>query len=112
MSTRKVEAITERLCGKAESATHGSRAATLLDEVLESWRNRPLGPIVYLYLDARYEKVRIDGQIRDATVLMASGMNPEGKRLILGVSVSLGEQELRWPEFLQSRWNEERQMCS
>jgi len=102
VSTRKVAAITERLCGKAISATQVSRAATLLDEVLESWRNRPLGPIVYLYLDARYEKVRMDGQIRDAAVLIASGVNPEGKRLILGVSVSLGEQEIHWREFLQS----------
>ena len=98
VSTRKVAAITERLCGSAVSATQFSRAATLLDEVLESWRNRP----VYLYLYARYEKVRMDGQIRDAAVLIASGVNPEGKRLILGVSVSLGEQEIHWREFLQS----------
>jgi len=55
-----------------------------------------------LYLDARYEKVRMDGQIRDAAVLIASGLNPEGKRLILGISVSLSEQELHWREFLQS----------
>jgi len=74
----------------------------LLDEVLESWPNRPLGQIIYLYLDARYEKVRMDGQIRDAAVLIASGLNPEGKRLILGISVSLSEQELHWREFLQS----------
>jgi putative transposase len=46
--------------------------------------------------------VRLDGQIRDAAVLMASGVNLEGKRLILGVSVSLGEQELHWRDFLQS----------
>jgi len=102
VSTRKVAAITERLCGSEVSATQVSRAAALLDEVLEAWRNRPLGAIVYLYLDARYEKVRMDGQIRDAAVLIASGVNPEGKRLILGVSVSLGEQELHWREFLQS----------
>ena len=44
----------------------------------------------------------MDGQIRDAAVLIASGVNPEGKRLILGVSVSLGEQEIHWREFLQS----------
>jgi len=102
VSTRKVAAITERLCGSAVSATQVSRAAILLDEVLESWRNRPLGPTVYLYLDARYEKVRMDGQIRDAAVLIASGVNPERKRLILGVSVSLREQEIHWREFLQS----------
>ena len=102
VSTRKVAAITERLCGTEVSSMQVSRAATLLDEVLEAWRNRPLGTLIYLYLDARYEKVRVDGQIRDAAVLMASGVKPDGKRLILGVSVSLGEQELHWRGFLQS----------
>lgn len=102
VSTRKVAAITERLCGSEISSTQVSRASALLDEVLEAWRNRPLGTVIYLYLDARYEKVRLDGQIRDAAVLMASGVNLEGKRLILGVSVSLGEQELHWRDFLQS----------
>jgi transposase-like protein len=102
VSTRKVAAITERLCGTGVSSTQVSKAAALLDGVLEDWRNRPLGTVIYLYLDALYEKVRIDGQIRDAAVLIASGVNPEGKRLILGVSVSLGEQELHWRDFLQS----------
>jgi transposase-like protein len=102
VSTRKVAAITERLCGTEISSMQVSRAATLLDEVLEAWRNRPLSTIIYLYLDALYEKVRVDGQIRDAAVLMASGVKPDGKRLILGVSVSLGEQELHWRGFLQS----------
>ena len=69
--------------------------------VLEAWRNRPLGTIIYLYLDAMYEKVRVDGQIRDAAVLIASCVKPDGKRLILGISVSMGEQELHWRDFLQ-----------
>jgi putative transposase len=102
VSTRKVAAITERLCGAEISSMQVSRAATLLDEVLGAWRNRPLGTLIYLYLDALYQKVRVDGQIRDAAVLMASGVKPDGKRLILGVSVSLGEQELHWRGFLQS----------
>jgi transposase-like protein len=102
VSTRKVAVITERLCGNEVSSTQVSRAAAQLDDVLEAWRNRPLGTVIYLYLDAMYEKVRIDGQIRDAAVLMASGVNLKGKRLILGVSVSLGEQELHWRDFLQS----------
>jgi putative transposase len=102
VSTRKVAAITERLCGSEISSTQVSKAAALLDEVLEAWRNRPLGTVIYLYLDALYEKVRLDGQIRDAAVLIASGVSLEGKRLILGVSVSLSEQELHWRDFLQS----------
>jgi transposase-like protein len=102
VSTRKVAAITEKLCGSGVSSTQVSRAAAMLDEVLEPWRNRPLGAVIYLYLDALYEKVRVDGQVRDAAVLIASGVKPDGKRLILGVSVSLGEQELHWREFLLS----------
>jgi transposase-like protein len=90
------------LCSSEISSTQVSRAAALLDEGLEAWRNRPLGTVIYLYLDALYEKVRLDGQIRDVAVLIASGVNLEGKRLILGVSVSLGEQELHWRDFLHS----------
>jgi transposase-like protein len=65
-----------------------------------------LDTIIYLYLDAMYEKVRVDGQIRDAAVLIASGVNLEGKRLILGVSVSLGEQELHWRTSCKAWWIE------
>jgi transposase-like protein len=72
-----------------------------LDEVLEAWRTRPLGEVAYLYLDARYEKVRLDGHIRDAAVLIASGVKRDGKRLILGVSVSLSEAEVHWRTFLK-----------
>lgn len=102
VSTRRVAAITEKLCGSGVSSAQVSRAATMLDEVLEPWRNRPLGESIYLYLDALYEKVRVDGQVRDAAVLIASGVKLDGKRLILGVSVSLGEQEQHWRDFLQS----------
>lgn len=101
VSTRKVAAITEQLCGTAVTSMQVSRAAEKLDEVLEAWRRRPLGEIVYLYLDARYEKVRMDGQIRDAAILIASGVGRDGKRRILGVSVSLSEAEQHWRLFLE-----------
>jgi len=102
VSTRKVKAITEQLCGTSVSSSQVSRAASQLDEVLEAWRNRPLDEYVYLYLDARYEKVRLDGQVRDAAVLIAAGVNWEGQREILGVSIALNEQEVHWRTFLQS----------
>jgi len=102
VSTRKVAAITEQLCGTEITSSQVSRAAMLLDEILEGWRERPLDEIIYLYLDARYEKVRIDGQIRDVAILMASGVDYEGKRQILGVSVSLSEHEAHWRAFIQS----------
>jgi len=102
VSTRKVAAITEELCGVNVSATQVSQAAAELDAQLEAWRNRPLGRYRYLYLDARYEKVREEGQVRDAAILIAVGVDAEGKREILGVSVALSEQEVHWRTFLQS----------
>jgi putative transposase len=101
VSTRKVKAITEQLCGFEISATQVSRATAQLDEALQEWRERPLGEICYLLLDARYEKVRESGQIRDAAVLIAIGIDPEGHRQVLGVSVSLSEQEAHWKAFLK-----------
>lgn len=102
VSTRKVAAITKQLCGVELTSMQVSRAAAQLDEVLEKWRSRALGTTPYLYLDARYEKVRIDGQVRDAAVLLAMGVRDDGKRTILGVSVAVSEQELHWRHFLQS----------
>jgi transposase-like protein len=101
VSTRKVKAITEKLCGFEISAIQVSRATAQLDEALQEWRERPLGEIRYLLLDARYEKVRENGQIRDAAVLVAIGVDPEGHRQVLGVSVSLSEQEAHWKDFLR-----------
>jgi putative transposase len=101
VSTRKVKAIVEQLCGSGVSSSTVSRAAATLDESLQAWRNRPLGEIAYLFLDAHYEKIRQDGQVRDAAILSAAGVDRLGKRHLLGVSVSLGEQEIHWRTFLQ-----------
>ena len=102
VSTRKVAAITQQLCGTAISSSQVSRASRQLDETLEAWRQRPLGVCPYLYLDARYEKVRVAGQVRDVAILIAVAVTEAGKRQILGVSVSLGEHEVHWRTFLQS----------
>ena len=102
VSTRRVAAITEQLCGFEVSSTQVSQAAAALDEQLEAWRTRPLGQSKYLWLDAHYEKVRQDGQVRDAAVLKAVGLTEDGKRMVLGTSVALGEHEVHWRRFLQS----------
>jgi transposase-like protein len=101
VSTRKVKAITEELCGVEISTMQVSRATAQLDEVLQEWRERPLGEVTYLYVDARYEKVREAGQVRDAAVLVATGITPAGERQVLGVSVSLSEHEAHWKAFLK-----------
>jgi transposase-like protein len=102
VSTRKVKAITEELCGVEISAEQVSRATAQLDGVLQEWRERPLGEVTYLYVDAIYEKVREAGQVRDAAVLVATGITPEGERQVLGVSASLSEHEAHWKAFLKS----------
>ena len=100
VSTRKVAAITEKLCGIEVSSTQVSQAAAELDEQLQEWRERPLGRCPYVYLDAHYENVRQTGQVSDAAVLKAIGVNTEGKREVLGISVSLSEHEVHWRTFL------------
>lgn len=102
VSTRKVARIVEAMCGAEVSSGQVSRATAQLDETLAAWRSRPLSTCPYLILDARYETVRQDGHTRDAAVLVAIGIGDNGKRRILGVSVSLSEHEVHWRTFLQS----------
>ena len=100
-STRKVTNAIEKLCGFDVSSSEVSRANKQLDENLEKWRNRPLEKIMYLYLDARYEKIRHGGAVVDCAVLIASGVLATGHRVLLGVSVSLSEAEIHWRTFLE-----------
>jgi transposase-like protein len=102
VSTRKVAAITEKLCGLEVTSGEVSRAAQALDAELEAWRTRPLGETPYLILDARYEHVRHGGQVVSCAVLVAIGIDTAGKRSILGVSASLSEAEAHWRDFLAS----------
>ena len=102
VSTRKVESITKELCGLDVTSTQVSRCAKLLDDELEQWRERPLGEVPYLILDARYEKVRHGGSVVNVAVLIAMGVRNDGKRTVLGVSVSLSEAEVHWRQFLES----------
>ena len=102
VSTRKVKAVTEKLCGVAMSSTQVSHAAALMDTELEKWRNRSLGEYPYLFVDVYYEQVREDRQVRDLAVLSAVGVNLDGKREILGVSVALSEHEVHSRAFLES----------
>jgi transposase-like protein len=102
VSTRKVSAILAQLCGTSVSSTHVSHCAALLDAELQKWRDRPLGSFACLIRDARYEKVRPDGQVLDGAVRIALGVRPDGKRVLLGVSAALSEAEVPWRTFLHS----------
>ncbi len=102
VSTRKLQRITEEMCGFSVSSSDVSRAAALLDEELEAWRTRPLGAYRYVFLDARYEHVRHGGNVVTLAVLVATGIREaDGRREVLGCSVSLSEHEVHWRTFLQ-----------
>ncbi len=101
VSTRKVKAVTEELCGHSFSASTISRINKRLDGELKRFAERPLEePYPYLILDARYEKVREDGVIRDQAVLLAIGVNWDGRRCVLGVEVANRESKTSWRDFL------------
>ena len=102
VSTRKVTAVMQELCGLDVTSMDVSRAMQSLDEEFQKWRERPLGEIVYLLLDARYEKVRVAGTVVSCALLVATGITAQGQRTILGVSVSLSEAEVHWRDFLAS----------
>lgn len=102
VSTRKVKKVTEALCGFEVSATEVSRVSSLLDEELAKFRNRPLGKYPYVYLDATYQKVRLDQVVRSVAVLVALGINEYGNREVIGVSISVSEAGAHWKAFLES----------
>ena len=102
VSTRKVTSVLEKLCGLEISSTQVSNASKLLDKELEKWRTRAIPKISFLQLDARYEKVRQDGSVMSCAVLIATGVMEDGRRTVLGTSVSLSEAEVHWRDFLLS----------
>jgi len=101
VSTRKVKAITEELCGHQFSASTISSINKGLDESLAKFANRHLDDeYPYLILDARYEKVREDSVIRSQAVMIAIGINWEGQRQVLAVETANRESEGSWKAFL------------
>ena len=101
VSTRKVKAVTEELCGHEFSASTVSEINKGLDGKLAAFAGRRLEePYPYLIMDARYEKVREAGIIRSRAVLIAIGINWDGRREVLAVELANRESESSWREFL------------
>jgi transposase-like protein len=101
VSTRKVKAITEELCGHSFSASAISSINKRLDESLGQFASRRLEePFPYLILDARYEKVREGGIVSSQAVLIAVGIDWDGRRQILGVEITNRESQSSWRTFL------------
>ncbi|MGA7614025.1 MAG: IS256 family transposase [Thermoanaerobaculia bacterium] len=101
VSTRKVKAITEELCGHSFSASSISEITKRLDQQLEAFAKRKLEEeYPYLIMDARYERIRENGTIQNRAVLIAIGINKDGRRCILGVELAHRESRNSWTEFL------------
>lgn len=103
VSTRKVKAVTEELCGHEFSASTISRMKQSLDKELEKFASRRLEDAYpYLILDARYEKIREHGVIRSQAVLVAIGIDWEGRRCVLAVELANRESISSWKEFVMA----------
>jgi transposase-like protein len=104
VSTRKVKEVTEELCGTTFSKSLISSLAGSLDSELSAWRKRRLEAEAYPYLfvDARYEKVRMDGRVVSQGVLVVSGVRDDGFREILAVEVADTESEATYQELFRS----------
>lgn len=101
VSTRKVAAITEELCGHEFSASSISTITARLDEQLREFSQRPLPEAFpYVVVDARYERVREGGVIVSRAILIALGIDWEGRRQVLAVEYANRESQSSWREFL------------
>jgi len=97
VSTRKVSAITEALCGLEISKSQVSALTQKLDAEIQDWRKRPLAEAYpYLVIDARYEKVRRGGTVVSQGVLVVIGVSEKGYREVLGAWVAESESEASW----------------
>ncbi len=101
VSTRKVKAITEELCGHSFSASSISAINKRLDEGLAIFARRLLPePFPYLILDARYEQVREGGIVASQAVLIAIGIDWDGRRQVVAVEMANRESRSSWKDFL------------
>lgn len=101
VSTRKVKAVTEKLCGHQFSPSTISRLNKGLDGELKAFSRRRLEEeYPYLIVDARYERVRENHVVRSRAVLIALGINWEGRRCVLGVELANRESKSSWGHFL------------
>ena len=102
VSTRKVEAITEVLCGAAFGKSQVSKLCQALDPLVKTWRERPLGVFPFVLVDAIVVKIREEGRVRQCALLIACGIDEAGYRHVLGFTLGDKESEASWSEFFTS----------
>ena len=96
VSTRKVQAVFDRLCDVNITAEQVSRAMREMDEELDKWRNRPIGSVKVLFADATYHKARVNGVVVSVATFIVAGILEDGHRAILAVDSDLSENEVHW----------------
>jgi len=109
VSTRKIEAVLKQFGIAGVSAGQVSQLCAGLDEKVHQFRERPLGEIRYVWVDALYEKVRMDERVESMAVVVATGVNVQGGREVLGFDVIPTESEEGWSLFFKSL--KERGLC-
>jgi transposase-like protein len=102
VSTRKIEAVLAELGIAGVSAGQVSQLCAALDEKVRRFREGALGEIRYVWVDALYEKVRVDDRVESMAVIIATGVNLEGRREVLGLDVIPTESEEGWAQFFKS----------
>ena len=100
VSTRKVQSIFSELCDVNITADQVSRATQELDAELSNWRNRPIGEVKVLFLDATYHKVRMDGIVVPMATFIVTGVLADGHRSVLAVDSEQSESEVHWRKVL------------
>lgn len=101
VSTRKIKNITRELCGAESSRSTVSDLLKGLDPAVHEWIDRPIGTYPFLIVDAIVIKMRKGGRVKTHSVLMATGVNPEGIREILGLWLADSEKEDSWRDFFK-----------
>jgi transposase-like protein len=102
VSTRKVEAITQELCGASFGKSLVSKLCLALDPLVQQWRNRALGVFPFVLVDALVVKVRENAQVRQCSLLLATGISESGHRHLLGFQLGDKESETSWKGFFSS----------
>ena len=103
VSTRKIENITEELCGKSFSKSTVSKLCEHLDPIVAAFRNRPLEKhYPFVIVDAMYIKVREDGRVCSKGLLIATAVNEEGNREVIGFQLNNSESETSWGDFFSN----------
>lgn len=102
VSTRKIESVLAEFGIAGVSAGQVSQLCASLDEKVRKFREGPLGEIRYVWVDALYEKVRVDERVESMAVVIATGVNLQGRREVLGFDVIAAETEEGWSEFFKS----------